>query len=171
MADNGRPYAGFDADFPRAMARVCARADVIVPNLTEACLLTGTAYRTAYGEDDLRGLLQALAALGPRYVAITGVRLAPGQLGVLAYDRAEDRFFAHAGEHIPASFHGTGDVFASACVGGLMNGLDLAAALALAADFTVECIRRTERTPDNWYGVEFERALPYLVRRVEDLRP
>lgn len=171
MADNGRPYAGFDADFPRAMARVCARADVIVPNLTEACLLTGTAYRTAYGEDDLRGLLQALAALGPRYAAITGVRLAPGQLGVLAYDRAEDRFFAHAGEHIPASFHGTGDVFASACVGGLMNGLDLAAALALAADFTVECIRRTERTPDNWYGVEFERALPYLVRRVEDLRP
>lgn len=168
MADHGRLYAGFDASFPRAMARVCARANVILPNLTEASLLTGLPYREDYDIAYLRAQLRALAALGPRYATLTGVRLGPGKLGVLAYDRESDRFFSHENDCLPGSFHGTGDVFAAACVGGLMRGLSLEAALALAADFTVEAIRCTAPSPDNWYGVEFERAIPYLVARVTD---
>ena len=168
MADNGKLYPAFGADFPAEMAKVCAKADVIVPNLTEASLLTGLPYRTEYDEAYIRELIGALAELGPRHVARTGVSFEPGKVGVMSFDQKTGTYFRYFTEHLPVSFHGTGDVFASACVGGLMNGLDLGKALSLAADYTVECIRKTTQTPQaNWYGVEFEQAIPYLIRRLE----
>ena len=167
MADNGKLYPAFGPEFPAEMAKVCAKADLIVPNLTEASLLTGLPYRTEYDESYIREMLQSLAKLGPRYVALTGVSFEKGRLGVMYYDKETGTFGSYFNEHLPASFHGTGDVFASTCVGGLMRGLELGDALALAADYTVESIRCTLESPDaNWYGVEFERAIPYLVQRL-----
>ena len=167
MADNGKLYPAFGPEFPAEMAKVCAKADVIVPNLTEASLLTGLPYRTEYDEGYIRELIDALAALGPRHVVLTGVSFEKGKLGVMAYDQKTKETFTYFNEHLPVSYHGTGDVFASTAVGGLMNGLSLGDSLALAADYTVECIRTTTHTPDsNWYGVEFERAIPYLVHRL-----
>ena len=125
-------------------------------------------YRTEYDEAYIRELIGALAELGPRHVALTGVSFEPGKVGVMSFDQKTGTYFRYFTEHLPVSFHGTGDVFASACVGGLMNGLDLGKALSLAADYTAECIRKTTQTPQaNWYGVEFERAIPYLIRRLE----
>lgn len=167
MADNGKLYPAFGPDFPAEMAKVCAKADLIVPNLTEASLLTGLPYRTEYDEAYIREMLQALAKLGPRYVALTGVSFEKGRLGVMYYDREKNEYGSYFAEHLPASFHGTGDVFASTCVGALMRGLPLGDALALAADYTVECIRLTLASPEaKWYGVEFESAIPYLVGRL-----
>ncbi len=169
MADNGKLYPAFGPEFPAEMAKVCAKADLIVPNLTEASLLTGLPYRTEYDESYIREMLQALAKLGPRYVALTGVSFEKGRLGVMYYDQKEDTYGSYFAEHLPASFHGTGDVFASTCVGALMRGLPLGEALALAADYTVECIRLTLASPEaKWYGVEFESAIPYLVKRLEE---
>lgn len=167
MADNGKLYPAFGPDFPAEMAKVCAKADLIVPNLTEASLLTGLPYRTEYDEEYIREMLQALAKLGPWYVALTGVSFEKGRLGVMYYDREKNEYGSYFAEHLPASFHGTGDVFASTCVGALMRGLPLGDALALAADYTVECIRLTLASPEaKWYGVEFESAIPYLVGRL-----
>ena len=167
MADNGKLYPAFGPDFPAEMAKVCAKADLIVPNLTEASLLTGLPYRTEYDEEYIQEMLQALAKLGPRYVALTGVSFEKGRLGVMYYDREKNEYGSYFAEHLPASFHGTGDVFASTCVGALMRGLPLGDALALAADYTVECIRLTLASPEaKWYGVEFESAIPYLVGRL-----
>lgn len=167
MADNGKLYPAFGPDFPAEMAKVCAKADLIVPNLTEASLLTGLPYRTEYDESYIRDMLQALAKLGPRYVALTGVSFEKGRLGVMYYDREKNEYGSYFTEHLPASFHGTGDVFASTCVGALMRGLPLGDALALAADYTVEAIRLTLASPEaKWYGVEFESAIPYLVGRL-----
>lgn len=169
MADNGKLYPAFGPEFPAEMAKVCAKADLIVPNLTEASLLTGLPYRTEYDESYIREMLQSLAKLGPRYVALTGVSFEKGRLGVMYYDQKEDTYGSYFAEHLPASFHGTGDVFASTCVGGLMRGLPLGEALALAADYTVECIRLTLASPEaKWYGVEFESAIPYLVKRLDE---
>lgn len=169
MADNGKLYPAFGPEFPAEMAKVCAKADLIVPNLTEASLLTGLPYRTEYDESYIREMLQSLAKLGPRYVALTGVSFEKGRLGVMYYDQKEDTYGSYFAEHLPASFHGTGDVFASTCVGALMRGLPLGEALALAADYTVECIRLTLASPEaKWYGVEFESAIPYLVKRLEE---
>ena len=168
MADNGKLYPAFGPEFPAEMAKVCAKADLIVPNLTEASLLTGLPYRTEQDEPYIREMLLALSKLGPRYVALTGVTFEKGRLGVMYYDKETGEFGSYFNEHLPAAFHGTGDVFASTCVGGLMRGLSLGDALSLAADYTVECIRLTLQDPHaNWYGVNFEEAIPYLVGRLQ----
>lgn len=167
MADNGALYPAFGPEFPALMAKVCARADLIVPNLTEASLLTGLPYRTEYDESYIREMLQALSALGARYTALTGVSFEKGRVGVMYYDRETDSYGSYFTEHLPAAFHGTGDIFASTCVGALMNGKSIGDALALAADYTVECIRITLQDPEAVsYGVEFEKAIPYLVDRL-----
>lgn len=119
MGDNSKLYAGFTPDFAREMARLAEEADVIVPNLTEAPYLLGIPYRTDRNEEELHELLRDFAGLGAKNVVLTGVSLRPGELGAMGYSAASGTFFYHASEHLPVSFHGTGDVFASALVGAL----------------------------------------------------
>jgi hypothetical protein len=72
-------------------------------------------------------------------------------------------------EKLPAAYHGTGDVFASCALGGIMRGLDFPAALTLAEDFTQECIQQTLSDPERRaYGVSFERVLPMLINRLSE---
>lgn len=132
---------GFGPDFPAAMAQIVARADVAAPNLTEACLLTGTEYREDYDEDYIRALLLRLTELGAKQAVLTGVSFDPSQAGVMGYDGA--RFFSYFNRRDPAVYHGTGDLLASATVGGLMRGLPLEQALQLAVDFTLRAIELT----------------------------
>ena len=168
MADHGKLYAGFDDDFPKAMAQVVAQADVALPNLTEACLLTGTPYREDMDEPFARELLQKVASLGAKRVVLTGASFSPDKLGAMGYDSAAGTYFTCLGPRHPALFHGTGDIFAAAVTGGLVRGMALEQAVQLAVDFTLDCILATERDPAaGWYGVEFEKALPALVRRME----
>ena len=167
MADHGKLYAAFGPEFPAEMAKVVARAHITVPNITEACLMTGREYRTAYDEDYIRDLLQAVAALGAKKVVLTGVSFAPDTLGCMAYDSETGEFFSYFNHRDGASYHGTGDIFAATTLGGMMRGLSLYEALMLAVDFTLETILVTRSDPDAaWYGVEFERALPLLYRRL-----
>lgn len=167
MADNGKLYPAFDEGFPAEMAKVCAKADVILPNITEASLLTGMDYRTAYDEDYIHTLLKKLLALGCRTAVLTGVSFTPGRLGVVSLDR-DGREFSYFTRHCPQSFHGTGDLYSSVVLGGLMRGLSLGDALSLAADFVVACIEATAAsTAARWYGVEFESQIPLLCQMLE----
>ena len=170
MADHGKLYSGFGGDFPAAMARVVAQADVALPNVTEACLLTGTPYREDVDEDFARTLLQRVAALGVQQVVLTGVSFAPDRLGAMGYDSRTGTYFTAQGRRVPASFHGTGDIFAATVTGGLMRGMTLERASALAVEFVLACIDATTQDPHaGWYGVEFEKALPLLCKRVQEL--
>lgn len=163
MADHGRLYTPFGPEFPGQMAKVCARADVLLPNLTEACLLTGTPYREKYDEEFIREVLRKLSVLAPR-VVLTGVSFDERQLGAMGYERETGRYFQYFNEKVPAAFHGTGDLFTATVLGAMMQGQTLEDAVRLAVDFTLECIRRTREDPDaSWYGVEFEKALPWLI--------
>lgn len=168
MADNGALYAGFTPAFVQEMAKLCGKADIIVPNLTEACYLLNIPYP---GEDytraDIHHILTELGKLGCKQVVLTGVSLEPGRLGVMAYDTEKQTFFEYYNEKMPSSFHGTGDVFASVVVGAMMRGCPLEDALRLAVDFTLESIRKTVADPEHrWYGVNFEEAIPLLVSRL-----
>lgn len=168
MADNGKLYPAFSPDFPQQMKQVCALADVILPNITEASLLTGMEYRESYDETYPRELLRALAALGPRFCVLTGVSLKPGRLGIMGYDAAGDRFFQYDTEHLPVAYHGTGDIFASTVTGAMMRGHSLESALQVACDYVAETIRVTMNNPDSrTYGVDFETTIPWLLRRLE----
>lgn len=168
MADNGALYAGFTPEFVQEMAKLCGKADIIVPNLTEACYLLNIPYP---GEDytraDIQHILTELGKLGCAQVVLTGVSLEPGRLGVMAYDTQNKTFFEYDNEKMPSNFHGTGDVFASVMVGAMMRGCSLEDALRLAVDFTLESIRKTVADPEHrWYGVNFEEAIPLLVSRL-----
>ena len=169
MADDGKLYPGFSPQFVREMAGLCGRADVIVPNLTEAAFLLDRPYRgDGYDEAYIRELLKRLAGLGAKQAVLTGVSFTPGELGVMGYDACRDEFFSYFHRRLDVSFHGTGDIFSSAAVGALMRGFPLEKALALAADYTVDCIECTLNSPGHvWYGVEFERAVPNLLKRLE----
>lgn len=167
MADNGKLYPAFGDSFPAAMAKVCAKADVILPNITEACLLTGMPYKTSYDEAYIRTLLEKLLELGCGAAALTGVSYEPEKLGV-AYLTQDGKSFSYFTRKCPQSYHGTGDLYSSVVMGGLMRGLSLDDALSIAADFVVECIEATASSASaRWYGVEFESQIPKLCAMVE----
>lgn len=165
MADNGVLYTGFTPEFAKEMGKLCGKADVIVPNLTEASFMLGIDYvGDQYDEAYIKDLLKQLTGLGCRTAVLTGMSFEPGKIGAMAYDSSTDTYASYFNEKLPVQFHGTGDVFASACVGALMNGKDLAGALKVAVDYTLECIRETQNDPDaRWYGVNFESAIPMLI--------
>lgn len=168
MADNGKLYPAFGSDFPAAMAEVCRRADVILPNITEAALLTGMPCQTEYDRVYIRELLERLLELGCRTAVLTGVSFEPGRLGVAYLDR-EGEEFSYFTKHRPQSYHGTGDIFASTVTGGLMRGLSLGDALVLAADYVAACIDATAASDHpRWYGAEFESAIPKLCGMLRD---
>ena len=169
MADNGKMYTGFAPEFAGHMARLCAGADIIVPNMSEACFMLHRDYMEGgYSERDIRTLLRQLTELGAQTAVLTGVSFEAGRIGVMAYDARRNADFSYFTEKVPQSFHGTGDVFSSACVGALMRGLPPEGALKTAANFTLASIKETMKNPaHNWYGVDFETALPVLLRELE----
>lgn len=161
MADNGMLYRHFPPEFPEGMRALCAQADVIAPNLTEAALLLGEPYREGpYTPEYVEGLLRRLAALGPRRVVLTGVWFEDARLGAACYDAGADVLGVRLVERVPGRYHGTGDVFASVLVASLLNGSGLEDSAGLAADFTAAAIRRTlDAGTDPRFGVSFEAGL------------
>lgn len=169
MADHGKLYPGFAPEFPERMKELCRRANVITPNVTEACLLTGEVYRERHEEAFVRMLLQKLLTLGVKTAIVTGIRMDENHMGVAAMDQA-GKFSLHNTEFIPSVFYGTGDLFASTCAGALTLGLPTEEAIALAANYVVQTIRVTAQDSDaRWYGVNFEQTLPYLMARLGNI--
>jgi pyridoxine kinase len=161
MADNGNLYPGFNADFVEAMKSLCAKADYIVPNITESCFLTGVEYKTQYDKAYIDEMLEKLMALGCKNVILTGVSYRPGYTGIVVLENGEQRYYEH--ELLPNSCHGTGDIYASAFVGALVRGKDALTAAKIAADYTMECIRATAQEENHWYGAKFEPVLGKLI--------
>ena len=169
MADNGVLYPGFTPEFAVAMGKLCGKADIIVPNLTEAAFMLSEPCRlSGYDEAWIKGLLQRLAALGAKKTVLTGVSFEPGMLGVMGYDSGTDEYFSYFHKRLDASFHGTGDLFASTMTGAYMQGRSLLESLTIAADFTARSMEITLEDPDHAiYAVQFERAIPWLIHRLE----
>lgn len=166
MADNGKLYPAFDESFPSEMAKLCARADIILPNITEACFMTDTPYREEYDESFAKEVVEKLAAQGAKKVVLTGAQFG-GNYGVMLYDSETKKYFYYTQEKIDAVFHGTGDIFSSTFTGLYVRGKSIEESIKTAADYTAECIRITKNDENaNWYGVDFERAIPYLIERI-----
>lgn len=172
MADNGVLYAGFGADFPAKMVRLVEGADYVLPNMTEAALLTGEDPRLFISEAGHSGATQAdverlvgkMHALGARNVILTGVGFRDGELGTAVSDGRTVVYDFNP--RIDRQSHGTGDVFASVFVGAVLRGKTPQAAAALAADVVCAAIEATP--PDHWYAVCFERVIPQLANSFTD---
>ncbi len=165
MADNGKLYVLFDGEFVEAMKDLVFSADYILPNITEACFLTDTPYIEKPDRDYIDELLQKLENAGAANIVLTGVSLREGFTGVAVSAGGIRGYYEH--ERIPKGSHGTGDVYASAFTGALLNGFDLYDAAKLAADYTFKCIENTFGDPEHWYGVKFEPLLGWLCEAVK----
>lgn len=161
MADNGRLYSIFDMDYVEAMKPLCGTADILIPNITEAAFLTSSEYRESYDEAYITELCEKLCALGTKTVVMTGVSYREGKTGVAVYTDGKMSHYEH--DKIGKGTHGTGDIYASAFTGALMNGKDIYEAAKIAADYTVKCIINTQDDADHWYGAKFEPALRDLI--------
>ena len=167
MADNGKLYPAFDEAYARENTKLCGKADLIVPNLTEASFMTGLPYKTQYDRRYITDMLDALAQLGPRYVALTGVSFEEGKIGVMGLNTETKEYFEYYTDRVPVSYHGTGDIFSSVVVGALTRGKSLEEAFRIACDYTKETIELTFREKGaDLYGVDFEATLPKLVQRM-----
>jgi pyridoxine kinase len=168
MADNGVLYKGFTEEFAQSMAKLCGKADLIIPNLTEASFMLGIPYRESYDEEYIKSVLRGLCGLGCKCAALTGISFSEDKIGVYCYDGVSDKFFSYFNERLPVSFHGTGDVYASATLGALMRGFTVEESLEIAVDYTLECMKKTmEDENHRFYGVNFEEALPMYIERLK----
>lgn len=162
MGDHGKLYTGFNEAYVRAVGRLCRKADILLPNLTEAAMLSGLPYREQLEEDYVSQLLDGL---DHPCVVLTGVGYEAGETGILIRERDVQYHYRH--RRIGKGCHGTGDIFAAAFTGALMQGKEKGEAVAIAAEFTCLCIENTMKNPAHWYGVKFETALPELIRMLK----
>lgn len=166
MGDAGRMYAGFDNRFVSSMRSLCAVADVILPNATEAALLLGRRYSNSLSEFEIKSMLMHLTEIGCGTAIMTGASPDSSQNGAMAYSKLENGFVTALGENIPGSFHSTGDIFSSVLSGGMTLGMDLKTSLELAVSFTADCIKATLPVrEEQWYSVRFEPCLGSLAAK------
>lgn len=165
MADNGVLYAGFAPDFPQEMRGLCAQADVIIPNFTEAALMLGEPYVAGpYTKEYIEGLLHRLTAVCPGKIVLTGVFFDDTAVGAASYDPETDQVDYALAPRIPGYFHGTGDVFGSALLAALLADKSLGESIDIAAHFTAQSIQLSDPDREKKYGVRFEAALPGLMK-------
>ena len=167
MADNGKLYPGFPADFPQKMLELCQIADVVCPNITEASFLLGKEFKCEgeYDEAYIKSLVDGFVAHGVKKVVITGVKYGDGRHGAMAFDVESGEYRYVYGKNLDCYFHGTGDIFSSVLCGALAKGENVFDATQKAVDFTVACIAQTIPDRENHpYGVKFEECLHLLCK-------
>lgn len=165
MADNGRMYAGFDDSFVGHMKNLCSIGQILIPNITEACFLTGVPYKEHYDREYVDRLISSLDPDGARTVVLTGVSFSEATTGVWVRGGGKDWYYEH--RQIAKGCHGTGDIYSSVFVGVLMRGMNVKTAVRIAADYVVACLERTSRNASHWYGAMFETEIPLLVHMLE----
>ena len=162
MADNGKLYTGFDMNFVKKMKELCDMGDIIVPNLTEACLLLGIEYKDNFTINEIKDMLLTLSKTVDK-VVITDINIGY-KIGIMSYDGKE--YYSYFRTKIPAKYHGSGDIFASSLVGCLTNNIDLNNSLKIAVDYTWECIKETYKENKNAYGLNFESKIKYYIDKI-----
>ncbi len=151
LGDNFKFYTGFDSDFAAGMLSLCAEADYILPNETESFLLTG--------ERNFSKSLHMLHKICPHPV-ITGADSEDGYC-LCFFDEKEERMPLIK---LEGTYHGAGDVFASAFSGCIGGGLSMQEALSVTSEFCYRSILRTrEEVPDRKYGMNYEKELWILT--------
>ncbi len=164
MADSGRMYTTFDDGFAEEMAKLCSKADIIVPNLTEAAFLLGEEYvEPPYSKEYIESLLERLSELGPQKIVLTGVSFDHDEIGCAVYSGGAIHY--KFSEKYDGIYYGTGDIFASALLGAYMRGKNISDSADIALEFTCAAIRRThDAGTDTRFGVNFEQGIGDYIR-------
>ena len=149
------------------MLKLCAAADIITPNITEACLMLGCEYREPpYDENYIKALQSGLYLKTHADIVLTGVSFDERKIGAAVFD-GETVSYVFA-ERIPVAYHGTGDIFTSTLTAAYLRDRRLKSAAQIAANFTARCIKKalTDNREER-FGVDFETQIPYLIKYLE----
>lgn len=171
MADYGKLYSIFPPEFVEGMAKLCQKADIIVPNITEATLMLHQEYiEGPYNETYIEDILRKLSDIGPQKIVLTGVYFNNFELGVATFDKNKNKIDYAFANRIAGMYHGTGDVFGSALIASLLNGFKLNDAAQIAVDFTAASIEKTAlANTDIRFGVNFEENIPFLIKCLDKI--
>ena len=167
MGDNGKLYPVFNKSYARKMRELIKKADIILPNITEACFMTDIPYVAKYNKEYIENLLKELSKYTDAKIILTDVSLKAGSTGVYFYDGESFQYYKH--KKIGNGFHGTGDVFSSSFVASYMKNHDLYLSVKVAADYVYRCINYTQSDKTHWYGVKFEPLLNGFVNKLNDI--
>ena len=161
MADRGRLYKGFGPDHVASMKRLCATADVTLPNVTEACLMLGARYREVHDQPYAEKLARGMLDLGAKAVVLTGICMEDGSVGIACCDGGDVTVMRRP--RVPGHYNGTGDIFSAVFTAALVKGSGFLGAAEKAMDFTSRVIAATAENPDHRpYGVDLEQNLHLL---------
>ncbi len=165
LGDNNQLYTGMTSKMIEGMRRLCSKAKVITPNLTEAAFLLDKKLTAEITQEEVMGWCQELSQLGPEYCIITSAPSGnPKRISTLAYNKNDNRMWKVSSDYVPASYPGTGDAFASVITGCLLNGDSLPEAIERAVYFINAGIKATfghEHDPLN--GMNQEKVLHCLT--------
>ena len=163
MGDEGSFYPAFDGEICEKMRSLAAKADILLPNLTELCFLSGADYAAVISKSDPMPMIEDLAKPFAENggVVVTGIHI-DESICNLAICGNETRCIAR--KRIGERFSGTGDLFSAVISGCVVNGKSLFDAAETAADFVCSAIDETVKKPhDPLYGVRFEQILNQLT--------
>lgn len=165
FGDNGKLYPIFDLSYTKEIAKLCTKVDYIVPNITEAAFIAEVPYRETHDMDYVNELHDILRDKGVKNSIITSIRIGDDN-GISA--RLEDgSSFTVFRKNIDVAYHGTGDLFASALAGAILNGFSIEKASEIAVDYVRKTLLVTlENENHSWYGVDFETTLPDLMKMI-----
>lgn len=161
MGDYGKPYKTYTEGMCQLMKELLPFADILTPNLTEACILTNTPYKERWKLKELRELSERLSEKGPKKVVITGIQ--QGSF-VANYCREEGHEPSIIKTHrIGTSRSGTGDIFTSIVAADAVRGVEFYESVRKASHFVKKCIIRSiEMDIPLTDGVCFEEVLYQL---------
>ena len=163
MGDNGSLYSSYTPAICAKMRQLLPQADVVTPNLTEACQLLGTDYPTGglVTEDELAQMAAAIAAMGPRAVIITGLH---ADENVRTYLYADGCGRSFDNPKVGRDRSGAGDAFSAIIAAALVRGIPLAEGVPRAADFIGHCLTYAEELDLPWnHGLPFEEFMGELT--------
>ena len=163
MGDHGKLYSGMTEENVKAMAKLCRKGNVLLPNLTEAALLTGLPYRADADPVYLQELADGMLQFGADGIVITGIVWDGAHTGFVCKEKGGE-IISYISHRIPRSQHGTGDMFCAVCTGALALGKSLLEAAKLAAGFVEQVMKNTPASTP--FGAEFETCLPWLWQQL-----
>lgn len=165
MGDNGHIYPTYTREMCEEMKKLLAYADIITPNLTEACFLTDTPYKeSGWKHAELAIMAKQLMAMGARKLVITGIKMGENYIGNVVTDENGEMEFQRQ-MIVEQTRSGTGDVFASILGADAVSGVPFAQSVKRASHFVRKALIETLKTPGPTNtGIDFESCLWQLRR-------
>lgn len=168
LGDHGELYPDFTGEYVDAMRNLCCLADVLIPNMTEACYLTNSIYpEKPYKKSEIESIIYKLHLMNKKNIVLSGiVSNDEKMIGAAVMTSADESIHYTFAMHYSGHFDGTGDLFTSVIAGSIFQQQTLKQAADLAVDYVSKVVKRTiDERIDPLYGVAFEKDLPYLMEK------